>query len=1186
VPPFARPARLATVWLAVANAALSTFGQNSDAPLAPAAVSPFKLEFDRGAIVSLRRADGRESVEYITRERRLGDVVLRFRRSNGNWQTVETAVLADDGGGKFQVADDNRCVAEYEIAPAALKLTVRLACQEGVLNWTIELANEGEEPLEIGDLAVPLPISSPFSRDRRSPAGPMLMKHGFISGHGSFVFWARSDGIGPNLVLMPIGDTHLEFWDTGFRQPLGASTASDASVGSVANRAGRVFHVYVHSAAAGAVAKSQGCNWRQPNTSCTLAARGQPGDSERFGFRFRWASDQDAIRQLLVDEGLIDVHVVPGMTVPADLFAQVALRTRQKIHDIEAEHAASTEIGPLETRGEYQLVKVRFRKLGENRLSVRYGDDRRTFLEFFVTEPLETLIKKRGAFIARCQHRDPSKWYNGLLAEWNMESQVLLGPDNYDRISGFRIYAVTCDDPGLSKPAFLAAKNAEFPVQSEVAALDYYIKNFVWGGLQMTTGESHPYAIYGIQDWKRNRDSDDPGRNGRLHIWRCYDYPHIILMYFNMYRVAKNHPQIPTALTADEYLQRAYGTAKALFTVPYEVERWSAYHTGFYNELVIVDLIAELEAAGKSAEADELRDHWRRKVEFFVSGRPDLFRSEYPFDSTGFESTHALAKYAVQHPADEKNGADRETGLRDAQRFMEKQLAANIFCRGWLEPTYYHLGSDYRGSGGSSYTLTYMSQMGGWSVLDYAIHFAADPNAYLRLGYASYLSAWALMNTGTAESNYGCWYPGKANDGGAGGGFEPAPFGYTWLGQPHHRGSWYYACEIDLGFCGGLRAARTVLADDPIFGRFCFGGDWRATSDGIEVTPKDGVRRRFHALLGGRRLHLELDSDRFSAAAPIKLHDDLSHISFVVESDNQAKHTARLGLGGLQAGQYVLDSGNEQLAALDVEYDDVKLGRMVHVEVPVEQGGRSQPITIRRAETPSVNTFSIVAIDPKTGDLGIAVASKVLGVGSIVPYAKAGVGAIATQSAANTAYGPEGLAMLASGKSAKETVRVLTEADEHRDVRQLGIADAAGNVAAFSGAKCNGWFGHVEGDHYSVQGNLLAGEEVLKQMAAAFEKARDKSDSELADWLMAALKAGDEAGGDKRGKQSASLVVARDKAGYGGNDRYIDLRVEDHQEPVAELDRLLNVHKEYFDWPHRNPPRREKSESDDGDNEN
>jgi hypothetical protein len=118
-----------------------------------------------------------------------------------------------------------------------------------------------------------------------------------------------------------------------------------------------------------------------------------------------------------------------------------------------------------------------------------------------------------------------------------------------------------------------------------------------------------------------------------------------------------------------------------------------------------------------------------------------------------------------------------------------------------------------------------MSQMGGWAVLDYALNVARDPSPYLRLGYASYLSAWALMNTGTPQSNYGYWYPGEANDGAAGGGFEPASYGRTWLGQPHHRGSWNFSSEIDLGYCGALRTAATVLADDPIFGRFCFGGE-------------------------------------------------------------------------------------------------------------------------------------------------------------------------------------------------------------------------------------------------------------------------------------------------------------------------------------------------------------------------
>jgi uncharacterized Ntn-hydrolase superfamily protein len=225
----------------------------------------------------------------------------------------------------------------------------------------------------------------------------------------------------------------------------------------------------------------------------------------------------------------------------------------------------------------------------------------------------------------------------------------------------------------------------------------------------------------------------------------------------------------------------------------------------------------------------------------------------------------------------------------------------------------------------------------------------------------------------------------------------------------------------------------------------------------------------------------------------------------------------------------------------------------------------------------AVNTFSIVAYDPETGDLGVAVESKFFSVGSVVPWAKAKVGAIATQSYANVAYGADGLELLASGKSARETLKQLTDADKGRDRRQAGIVDARGNVASFTGTNCNAWAGHYEGSNFCVQGNLLTGEEVVKAMTAAFEKARGEKDTELADWLMAALQAGQDAGGDKRGQQSAALLVVREKGGFGGaNDRYIDLRVEDHAEPIKELARLLEMHKKFFASAHRNRPNQKK----------
>ncbi len=214
-----------------------------------------------------------------------------------------------------------------------------------------------------------------------------------------------------------------------------------------------------------------------------------------------------------------------------------------------------------------------------------------------------------------------------------------------------------------------------------------------------------------------------------------------------------------------------------------------------------------------------------------------------------------------------------------------------------------------------------------------------------------------------------------------------------------------------------------------------------------------------------------------------------------------------------------------------------------------------------RIRSPHPSTFSIVALDPVTGELGIAVQSKFLAVGNAVPWAEAGVGAIATQSYANTAYGPEGLALLAQGHTAQETIARLTDADADRDMRQVGIVSAQGDAATFTGAKCHDWAGGRTGEHYAAQGNILVSAATVNAMADTFET----TTGSLAERLLAALAAGQAAGGDKRGQQSASLLVVKEKGGYGGfNDIFIDLRVDDHPTPIKELQRLYRLHILYF----------------------
>jgi hypothetical protein len=892
------------------------------------AATEFEVKFRDGAIVSLKRdhAPDPAATDYVAR--RLGDLILKYRLPGGDWQSLQTAALAADGAGTFSTnADGTLSKALYPITNNAgplLHLEVDFTIHDQDILWTINLQNDSATPLEIGDLSIPMTIGAPAGRrggagaggaGARGPAGPVVLKHSFISGSDSYLFRMRSDLIGPYLMLTTDDYTSLEYWEPGGR----------------GGGAGGGYQVFIHSAVAGGIARQGGTKWRQPNTSLALSPSGQPGASKAYGCKLQWADDYNAVRKNLVDDGKVDVHIVPGMTIPTDLFAEFALNTKHKITGVEAEFPEATAIKSLGAKGPNQLYQVKFSKLGENRLAVHYDPDQTMYLEFFSTEPLETLIAKRANFIAHSQHTDPAKWYNGLISDRNMLTGALLGPDNYDLLRGFRIYEVSCDDPGLCKPAFLAAKNADFPVQSEVNAMDYYLQHFVWGGLQRTTNETYSYGIYGIPDWKKNRESTNTGEGGQLHIWREYDYPHVLVMYEAMYRVAQYHPEIKTALTAREYLERAYGTANAMVVVPRQVDGGGFNGTGFYNELVFTDIIRELEDNGLQAQADKLRGYWEQKVRYFVNQRANLFQSEYAFDTTGFESTEALAKYAVLHSDPHAAVPMTNVTPEKARAFLEKQMKANIFCRGWLTPAYYLLGSDIRGGGGNSYTLTYMSQMGGWGVLDYGLNFAADPVDYLRLGYASILSSWALMNTGTPESNYGYWFPGQDKDGGAGGGFEPAPFGQTWLGQAHHRGSWMYASEIDLGYCGALRAAATVLADDPVFGRFCYGGDWRETAASLEVIPKDGVRRRFDAMLDSGRLSLILDNDHFAAARPIAVKSDLSAAGFTLESANPAAHTATLRLSASAPGQCVIRSATATIATVNLAP-----GREISVSLPME----------------------------------------------------------------------------------------------------------------------------------------------------------------------------------------------------------------------------------------------------------
>jgi len=208
-----------------------------------------------------------------------------------------------------------------------------------------------------------------------------------------------------------------------------------------------------------------------------------------------------------------------------------------------------------------------------------------------------------------------------------------------------------------------------------------------------------------------------------------------------------------------------------------------------------------------------------------------------------------------------------------------------------------------------------------------------------------------------------------------------------------------------------------------------------------------------------------------------------------------------------------------------------------------------------------IATFSIVGRDAAADEWGVGVASKFLAVGAVVPWAQAGVGALATQASAGAGYGTRGLALLKQGRAAPEVVDLLVARDEGRDHRQVGVVDAQGGAAAWTGPLCFRWAGHRTGVNFACQGNILVGEAVVQAMSDSFAR----STGSLARRLVAALASGQGAGGDSRGQQSAALLVVRARGGYGGvTDRAVDLRVDDHAAPIAELERLLALHELFF----------------------
>ena len=843
-----------------------------------------------------------------------------------------------------------------------------------VLEWTLNIANQSAKPVEIGDLALPMNMAEGTPQGRGQIYTQKLIRHSFIGGNGSWVYWQRANAEGPFLVMVPQGSAKIEYSGVVSGNAPANVIQGVAGAGQVAGGARFGFTPFIHAAVSsvGPIERGKEAGreqpWRLPITSLALAPKGSAGDSVTYTFHFTWAKDFDDVRDVLYREGSIDVNVVPGLALPSDQTALIELRTKNKIDAVAPEFASNTKMEFVADKGNgIKVYRAKFSKLGENMLTVKYGNGQWSALQFFITEPLETVIKKRAAFLVHSmQHSDQSKpWYGGY-GDWDQLHKVLRNPEDRDRLSPW--LTDSSDDAGNARPAFVASKNVFFPNQDEIDSVERYIKYYLFaghrwdegvGGMQMTEKEPYPYGIYGtFNNWWEHRTlpAEPPGtyeagnpdrqrdwtRLHKEHLWRIYDYPHIMLMYFRMYQIAKMYPAMVHYANADEYLMLAYHTSVAYWTVPMQTDKprgWSANSVPTMNEAFLPELISALDREGKKTEAAKLHELWNGKVEHYVNARtrPNLFGSEFAFDSTGFESTASMAHYAMDHAV-----PDGLYTPDQAKEFLEFQLRLNEGDRGNLENTYYQLGSDYRG--GLNYLLSYMSQMGGWGVLDYGLYFAEAPATYLRLGYASSLSSWALVNSGTAESGYGFWWPAKENDGATGGGFNPEPMGSGWIRKEVPRGAWYYSAEEDVGYCGALRTHATIITKDPVFGEFAYGGELTRKGDTVSVIPHDGLRARVHVVRDDQRLHMQLIGANYAASQPVAINDKLSNIQFTLENPEKTAHHAQLCISGLPAGEYKIsvDDQSQMVKLPDDSADhwlELPMGTGATAKVKIQKAG-------------------------------------------------------------------------------------------------------------------------------------------------------------------------------------------------------------------------------------------------------
>ncbi|MGG1516575.1 DUF5695 domain-containing protein [Paenibacillus oryzisoli] len=808
----------------------------------------------------------------VNDSRWVGDMVFRVRPSGASAGTPMVTSLSDDirsvtaGTSDVTVKYSGTAANAAGIKNFELSENYSLGGTNGTqLNWNITLKNTSSTALEFEDVGLPFLMNSWWNGGNQTGIYEQnVARHSFVADDGSYMYWQRPNGIGPFLVMIPQSGTSLEFKNKAHYNEGPFAEVDPSWEGLV--------EYYIHSKNVSVERASKSAQYL-PATSLTLNA----GASKTYGFTFRWANDYNELRNVLYDAGVVDTISLPGMVIPTDQKATLAVRAKDGINSVTGESGKNITVSSLGVRNGYNIYELTMPTLGAQKVTVTYGGSRQSVLQYYAIEPIETLINSHANFLVTKQQAKNTKGYNGAFLQWDMSRQSLISWDNYPGGGWKEWMAGGSDDLGLSPALYLAEKNLVAPNQTEISSIDYYINNFILGYMQ-NKRDASGNRTWQVYRWYDGADST-PTDQG---VWRAYNYMHIANTYYTMYKIKKAFPSMTTSFTAPQYLDMAYQTLYAMYTkIPASNPLGDAAHQfGLMGESTYTELLADLHTEGMGGQAGNLRTEIQKKRDYmFAEAYP--FASEMSIDTTGFETSYTLAK------------------MYGNTSLAAKVQNASLAARG-LQPLWYFMGSDNRHMGESWWNLGYETQLGAWQQQDYLTTYGSvgstDFDEQMRSTNSAYNAGWANINSGqisSAAANYGAASWQFQSEKGSAANYSYIPLVNGW---------WAWSGEADLGFWGGLKTASVNVVNDRVVGLYAYDGQVSLANNVYTITPKDGVRQRF-TMYNLNKLHMELDKARYTKAT---VSSDQRDVSLTLQAVSGSTLSPDITLTYLTNGNYAV----------------------------------------------------------------------------------------------------------------------------------------------------------------------------------------------------------------------------------------------------------------------------------------